>query len=230
MSSLKVCEIFGSIDGEGLFTGNLATFIRLGGCNLRCKYCDTKYSFETSQMKSMTISEIIAEVNRIGYHRVTLTGGEPLISDGVLELVSSLIENGNHVNIETNGSVRIDSLLASDSVTVTMDYKLPSSGVNESSFASRLFREDEIKKLMDKDVLKLVVGKGDFAAAEEILVKTNPRSYVYLSPVFGEIEPVELVEFAKMMSSKYRGLRFTQRMRVQVQLHKIIWKPEERGV
>ena len=88
--SLVVNEIFGSIDGEGLRTGELATFIRLAGCNLRCSYCDTDYALKANQGTEMSIDEIIAKVKDIGYRNITLTGGEPLIHKNVEKLIDEL--------------------------------------------------------------------------------------------------------------------------------------------
>ena len=103
---MKIVEIFDSIDGEGIRTGQPATFIRLAGCNLRCSYCDTAYALfgedEPCVYEEMTVDEVVKKVNP-NYRRVTLTGGEPLISPEAAELVTRLIENGVEVNIETNG-------------------------------------------------------------------------------------------------------------------------------
>ena len=131
---MKVIEIFDSIDGEGIRTGQCATFIRLAGCNLRCSYCDTVYSLfgeETPcEYTEMTVDEIISKVN-MTYKRVTLTGGEPLVHTDSAELVSKLTEIGCDVNIETNGAVDIVDFLSkvpkSDNLFFTIDYKLPSS-------------------------------------------------------------------------------------------------------
>lgn len=218
---MKVNEIFGSIDGEGLRTGELATFIRLAGCNLRCSYCDTCYALKVSDGEEMTISEILKKVKNIGYKNVTLTGGEPLIHKDVEQLILELCKNGYNVNIETNGSVPIDKYILNDSVLITMDYKLPSSDVEKTMNLNNL------KILRPTDVLKFVVGKNDIERLKEIINTYSVKSYIYLSPIFGEVKPAELVD---LMKSVHKAGSNTSKMRVQVQLHKVIWDPNERGV
>lgn len=218
---MRVNEIFKSIDGEGLRTGELTTFIRLAGCNLRCSYCDTCYALKNSNGTEMSVDEIVKKAKKMDYRNITLTGGEPLIHKDVDDLISKLCENGFYVNIETNGSVPIDKYILNKNILITMDYKVPSSGVEKSMNLSNL------EKLRENDVLKFVIGKGDFERVEQVIKNHSIKSYIYLSPVFGEIEPVELVDFMKNMHIK--GID-TSKMRVQVQLHKIIWNPNERGV
>lgn len=218
---MRVNEIFKSIDGEGLRTGELTTFIRLAGCNLRCSYCDTCYALKNSNGTEMSVDEIVKKAKKMDYRNITLTGGEPLIHKDVDSLISKLCENGFYVNIETNGSVPIDKYILNKNILITMDYKVPSSGVEKSMNLSNL------EKLRANDVLKFVIGKGDFERVEQVIKNHSIKSYIYLSPVFGEIEPVELVYFMKNMHIK--GID-TSKMRVQIQLHKIIWNPNERGV
>lgn len=218
---MKVNEIFKSIDGEGLRTGELTTFIRLAGCNLRCSYCDTCYALKNSNGTEMSVDEIVKRAKKYDYRNITLTGGEPLIHKDVDDLISKLCENGFYVNIETNGSVPIDKYILNKNILITMDYKLPSSGVEKNMNLNNL------EKLRANDVLKFVIGKDDFDKVKQIIEKYNIKSYIYLSPVFGEIEPFEIVDFMKIMHTQ--GID-TSKMRVQVQLHKIIWNPNERGV
>ena len=216
--SLLVNEIFGSIDGEGLRTGELATFIRLTGCNLRCRYCDTTYSFKEGKL--MTIEEILKQVKEIGYKNITLTGGEPLIQEESKELINQLIEKGYNVNIETNGAMDISNLI-DKSCLITLDYKTISSGMN------KFMRLDNLNKLRENDVLKFVCNKEDFEDIKNVLKKHNIKSYIYLSPIFNEIEPYELVDFLKELHKEGYN---TDKIRVQIQLHKVIWNPNERGV
>jgi len=218
--SLVVNEIFGSIDGEGLRTGELATFIRLAGCNLRCRYCDTEYSLKISDGNEMTIDEILSKVKKIGYKNITLTGGEPLIHKNIEKLIDNLIENGYKVNIETNGAVDIEKYI-SKNLILTVDFKTKSSGM------IKYMIKRNISLLRANDVLKIVCNKEDFNDIEELLKNNDIKSYIYLSPIFGEIEPSELVNFLKELHKK--GIN-TSKIRVQIQLHKIIWNPEERGV
>lgn len=212
----KVVEIFDSIDGEGQYAGCLATFIRLVGCNLRCSYCDTTYAFTGGN--EMSIDEILRKVNRLGNNHITLTGGEPLIHTNISQLVEKLCKDGYIVNIETNGAIDISDYI-NKPVTITMDYKTLSSGVNH------LMRFDNIELLRSRDVLKIVCCEDDFDDIENLVEKYNIYATIYLSPIYGKIEPAKLVEFAKQLRDKHGIFA-----RVQLQLHKIIWNPNERGV
>lgn len=215
---MKVIEIFDSIDGEGIFTGCLATFIRLAGCNLRCRYCDTTYSFTGGD--EMSIDSIIRAVKHIGNKHITLTGGEPLIHKDVAELVNRLCKADFIVNIETNGSVDIDEF-QNDSTVITMDYKTVSSGENSKMQLQR------INNLRSCDVLKIVCNEQDLKDVYDMLSICRTRAHIFISPIFNEINPEKLVEFIKLVRDN--GI-CTNDMRVQIQLHKIIWQPEARGV
>ena len=211
---MKVVEIFKSIDGEGIRVGYPVTFIRLAGCNLRCNYCDTKYSYEDEKFTEMTPQEIYNQVYKLGGKRITLTGGEPLIHKDVKVLVDLLIQKGYEVNIETNGSVDITLFLDKHTI-ITMDYKCASSDMEDKMLL------DNISKLRKQDVLKFVVSDdNDLDTVQRIY--QNTKATVYISPVFGRIEPKQIVEY--MLEHNMENCR------VQVQLHKIIWNPEERGV
>ena len=211
---MKVVEIFKSIDGEGIRVGYPVTFIRLAGCNLRCNYCDTKYSYENEKFTEMTPQEIYIQVYKLGGKRITLTGGEPLIHKDVKVLVNLLIQKGYEVNIETNGSVDITLFLDKHTI-ITMDYKCAGSGMEDKMLL------DNISKLRKQDVLKFVVSDdNDLDTVQRIY--QNTKATVYISPVFGRIEPKQIVEY--MLEHNMENCR------VQVQLHKIIWNPEERGV
>ena len=214
---MLVNEIFSSIEGEGIRTGYPATFIRLYGCNLNCSYCDTRYSCEGHDGTEMNVSEVIEKAKEAGVKKITLTGGEPLIHKNVEELVDELVNEGFEVNIETNGSVDIYPYTKKENVIITMDYKLISSGMNDK------MNERNFKYLRPQDVLKFVVGnKQDLDVMKEILEVHKPNCNIFVSPVFEQIEPVEIVDYIK--ENKLNDCR------VQLQLHKIIWEPEERGV
>lgn len=207
---LRVCEIFNSIEGEGRRAGKLAAFVRLAGCNLRCSYCDTAYAFEGGRF--MTPEAIFSAVSEMD--SVTITGGEPLTQD-IHELLFLLRDH--HVNIETNGSIRIDGYRAYRGVFFTVDYKLPSSGVQAAML------EDNFRILRPFDVLKFVVAdRRDLDEARRVFFEVRPRCLVYVSPVFGRIEPADIVAYLKAYD--------LQEWRLQLQLHKIIWSPEKRGV
>lgn len=220
---MKVVEIFGSIDGEGKRTGQLATFVRLAGCNLRCGYCDTKYSFDASKAKVMQPFQIVKECVKIGYHNVTLTGGEPLLTPEAKLLVYMLCDAGFQVNVETNGSIDLRELIEErDKYNLdcfyTVDYKCISSLMNDkmniNSFNCLSY---------DKDIVKCVVSnQEDMDNALKYLDSIDNKFNIWFSPVFGAIEPKEIVEYIK----KHKR----QDVTVQVQLHKIIWDPELRGV
>lgn len=213
-----VNEIFTSIEGEGIRAGRLCTFIRFTGCNLRCSWCDTRYAFDEG--REMSVSEILAAVPD-GAQCITITGGEPLLQDNasLTELTDALIARGAEVNFETNGSVDFTGFMK-DGTMITADYKLPSSGMTDRMDMGCLSR------LRGCDVLKFVAADdGDLKEAERALAKLNPSCHVFISPVFGRMDPERLVEWLK-------GYAFKDKMdiRIQIQLHKAIWPPDARGV
>lgn len=213
---MKVVEIFKSIDGEGIRAGFPVTFIRLAGCNLRCSYCDSNYAcdWKDEDVTEMTPEEIFKNVYQKGNKRITLTGGEPLIHEDVDSLIDILVRRGFEVNIETNGSVDIERYLQRN-ILVTMDYKCPSSNMTEQMLLENL------ELLRKQDVLKFVVGsKQDLDCCRDIIKYTDAQ--IFISPVFGKIEPKEIVE--------YMIEHDMQDCRIQLQLHKIIYDPEMRGV
>lgn len=227
---MLISEIFDSIDGEGVRAGSLCTFIRVFGCNLRCSYCDSMYAVEEKYSdippKNMSVNEIMARVNR-NYKRVTLTGGEPLLFPESIKLVDSLCEFGYEVNIETNGSCDIvafrDLVRNNENLFFTIDFKLPSS--NEM-YSMRLSNFDNLKK---NDVLKFVIGSEEDASvaaafAHNIVEKYGADApYIYCGTVFGQYELKDVIdEFMKdpLLSN----------VRFQIQMHKIIWDPDARGV
>ncbi len=222
-SKYKTAEIFTSINGEGMRAGELAVFIRLCGCNLKCSYCDTMWAnSESTPHKDMTASEIKNAVLKTGIKNVTLTGGEPLIAPYIKELLICLTEDESlNVEIETNGSVSIGEFaFIKNRPVFTIDYKLPSSGMEDN-----MCLEHNLAFIEKKDCMKFVSGcKEDLERAAEIVEKYNltERCHVILSPVFGKIDPAFIVEFMKL---KNMG-----KVRLQLQLHKFIWNPEKRGV
>ena len=214
---MLVNEIFSSIEGEGIRSGYPVTFIRLYGCNLHCSYCDTRYSCEGGDFKQMSVDEILDVVADLGFHRVTVTGGEPLIHKDVNELLMALIKAGYEVNIETNGAVYVAPYTHSAKMIITLDYKSISSGENASMWLSN------IPLLRKRDVLKFVVGsQEDLDDMRRIVIDYNPICSIYVSPIFGKIEPKEIVEYIKEHK--------LENCRVQLQMHKFIWPPQQRGV
>ncbi len=212
----KVNEIFHSIEGEGIRTGARVVFIRLYGCNLHCSYCDTRYSCEGRDYKEMTLEQILEEVDQYDCGLVTLTGGEPLLFPESKELVEALLKEGYEVNIETNGSIDITDFVIYNDVIITLDYKCKSSDMEGS------MNLHNWKRLRPTDALKFVVSnREELEEAERLCRNLRPDAQIFLSPVFGQIEAAEIVEFVK--ESKMPA-------RVQLQLHKFIWEPNKRGV
>ena len=214
--SVKVNEIFYSIEGEGIRQGYPCVFLRLAGCNLNCSYCDTGYAKHLSQGTEMSEEAVLKEVLSYDCPRVTITGGEPLLSLSE-ELLAGLWDEGVEVNIETNGSLDPRPFMMSN-VIITMDYKLPSSGMEGE------MNEDYIDELRGKDVLKFVAGSAeDLERAKEIIEDHNLSGWsnIFFSPVFGRIHPQRIATFLKENNIDAR---------LQLQIHKIIWDSNTRGV
>ncbi len=215
-----VAEHFISINGEGTRAGELAAFIRFRLCNLDCSYCDTKWANSSdSPAEYMTAEELTEWVIHSGVKNVTLTGGEPLLQRHLNILVDMLMEKGLRVEIETNGSIPVDNNEYKSRPVFTIDYKLPSSGMEEKMYP------DNFRYLTKKDTVKFVAGSNeDLLRAVEVINEYYlcDQCNVYFSPVFGKIEPVEIVNF--MIDNKLSDVR------LQLQLHKFIWDPEKRGV
>lgn len=217
-----LAERFVSINGEGQFAGKLAVFLRFPICNLRCSYCDTRWANESDcEAELISKEEILAYVKGAGVHHVTVTGGEPLLQPHMAQLLSALCALPDvQVEVETNGSVDLSPFLqAAPQVHFTMDYKLPTSGMENQMHLPNL------SLLRETDTLKFVCGSAfDLTRAKEIVDKfaLETRVPIYLSPVFGKITPADMVDFMKDKA-------MTQ-VRLQLQLHKFIWPPEQKGV
>lgn len=218
--SLPIVEIFNSIEGEGIRSGKLCTFVRTAGCNCRCIYCDTTYSYDESTVERMSCEQIIQKVEQYDCKTITLTGGEPLLHDEVVTtLIPRLLEKQYEINIETNGSIPLWLIkkVKRDKVIFTMDWKSPSSGMNNKMLY------DNLTILKEKDVLKFVVGtEEDLQEMKSIIQQNKLKCSIFVSPVFGQIELTQIVQFLK--DNKLMDVR------LQVQLHKIIWNVSERGV
>lgn len=219
--SFKVVEIFESINGEGMRAGELAVFVRMKGCNLSCNYCDTMWANEAEcEFEEMTADRIVERVKKSGIKNVTLTGGEPLLqkdADKLLKLFSD--EKDIRVEIETNGSVNLSPFLKYENTSFTMDYKLPESDME------KYMDLENFKILRKKDTLKFVASSvNDLKKAKDIIEKYDliDRVNIIFSPVFGKIELTDIVDFLK--DNKLNDVR------MQLQMHKFIWAPDERGV
>lgn len=222
MTEYNVAETFLSINGEGTHAGQLAFFIRFTGCNLNCEYCDTRWAnLPDATHTKMTAEEISGLVQKSGCKNITITGGEPLIQPGIFQLLTLLSQSGDHyIEIETNGSVPLNSFMEiSNRPSFTMDYKLSASGMEQY-----MCRENFA--LLDlRDTVKFVCGsRDDLLRAKEITetYSLTQKTNVYLSPVFGKINPAYMVDFMK----EYNLNDVT----LQLQMHKVIWNPNERGV
>lgn len=219
---LQVVEKFISINGEGRRCGQLATFIRFAGCNLNCGYCDTAWANDRKvAFDPMTAEEVYAYIKETQVTNVTLTGGEPLLQKDMGELLELLSQNPElYVEIETNGSVLLSKFSDLENPpSFTMDYKLPSSGME------RMMALENFDHLTEKDTVKFVSGSmEDLEKARELInkYKLTEKTSIFISPVFGDIELESIVDFMK--DNQMNGVN------MQVQLHKIIWDPNERGV
>jgi 7-carboxy-7-deazaguanine synthase len=212
--ALLVCETFASLMGESSFAGLPGFFIRLSGCNLRCRYCDTTYAYNHGSER--TVNSLAAEAAASGLGIVLVTGGEPLLQEDCLPLLTALVDLQFTVLLETNGSrplERVDSR-----VHRIMDLKCPGSGMHEHNYLKNL------EYLTAADELKFVVaGRGDFDWAVKIMEPYRAWEMVgvLMSPAFGVLPPRDLA--AWILAA---GLP----LRLNLQLHKYIWGPETRGV
>lgn len=221
--SYRVVEKFVSVNGEGKRSGQLAIFIRFAGCNLKCTYCDTMWANqEDVDYTIMCKEEIYDYIKSTGVKNVTLTGGEPLLQKNIYELIEFLCQDTElTVEIETNGSVDIGihTEIIKNSPKFTMDYKLASSGMEDKMYLGNF------NKLSKKDTVKFVVGSMEDLDRAKLLIDRyglTEKCSVYFSPVFGSIEAEEIVEYMKD--------NVLNKVILQLQLHKIIWSPDKKGV
>jgi len=213
--TLTVNEIYRSIQGESTWAGSPCVFVRLTFCDLRCSYCDTEYAFYEGQKQ--TLPEIVNAVATFDCPLVEITGGEPLLQKNVLPLMTMLIQNGLTVLLETSGAHDISKVDAR--VHRIMDLKTPGSGEVEKNLWSN------IDHLTLRDEVKFVMGsREDYEWSCEQLQRYNLSNRcraVLFSPIFGRIDPREIVEW--ILADKLN-------VRFQLQMHKFIWSPTQRGV
>lgn len=217
--SMNVIEIFASIDGEGKRQGSLTTFLRLHDCNIRCSYCDTLYSYgPQSTFESMSIQAVADIIEQLGNHRITITGGEPLLQEqAVIELIDELTKRNPQYdfNIETNGTI-VPSFQR-ENVWFTYDYKTPSSLAEDS------MNLDIFKMATAEDIIKFVVGSvQDLDRMDEVLKTYPTNGQIFVSPVWGNIEGAMIVDYMKAHN--------WQNVKLQLQIHKFIWDPGAKGV
>ncbi len=211
---MQITEIYKSIQGESSFAGLPCVFVRTTGCNLRCVWCDTEYAFYDG--KNMSLDEIVEKVESFNCNLVEITGGEPLLQADVPELANRLLSKDFTVLIETSGERDISVL--DTRVIKIMDIKCPGSGESEKNCWQNL------DHLTLNDELKFVLkDRQDYDWAVNVIIKYDLANRVKLlfSPVWGEIELQDLTQWI---------LKDNLNVRLQIQLHKIIWSPETKGV
>ncbi len=213
--NLTINEIYLSVQGESTWAGLPCVFVRLTFCDLRCTYCDTEYAFYEG--KKRPVDEIVAEVLATECPLVEITGGEPLLQKNVLPLMTALCEAGRTVLIETSGAHDISKI--DPRVHRIMDLKTPSSGEVARNLAAN------IDHLAERDEVKFVLGsREDYEWARERIREHGLAERVravLLSPVFGKIDPRDIVTW--MLEDKLQA-------RFQLQMHKFIWDPKKTGV
>jgi len=213
MEELSIAEIFASIQGEGSRAGLPCAFVRLAGCNLSCRYCDTEFARQGG--REMCVEEVIAEVLAFGLPLAEVTGGEPLLQEACPTLLTGLLEGGLEVLLETNGSFDLGAV--DTRVVKIVDIKCPSSGVGDA------MRWENIELLTHRDEVKFVLaGRDDYDWAREAMAswRLPDRCSVLFGPVYGELDPSTLAEW--MLADRVPA-------RLQLQLHKLIWGSGARG-
>jgi len=212
--SLKINEIYHSIQGESSYSGLPCVFVRLTYCNLRCSYCDTEYAFYEG--KDMSIKQIIKKINSYKCNLVEITGGEPLLQKNCIKLINELEKNNKKVLIETGGSLSIQNI--SKKTHIILDLKCPSSNMENKNLWANL---DYIKKT---DEIKFVVGnKADYEWTKNIIKKYDleNKCHLLISPVYDKIDNEKIINWI---------LKDNLKIRFQIQLHKEIWDKDKKGV
>ena len=209
-AKLRITEIFCSLQGESTRAGLPTVFVRLTGCPLRCAWCDTEYAFTGGE--NMALAQVLGEVAKHGTRTVCVTGGEPLAQKNCLPLLEALADAGYSVSLETSGALDISSV--DPRVSKIMDLKAPDSGESDKN------RWENLAQLTPHDEIKLVLASGrDYEWAREALRSRRLDAIcpVLMSPVTGSLDPQLLAEWI---------LRDRLPVRMQVQLHKVIWGGE----
>ena len=212
---LTVNEIFHSIQGESTRAGDRCVFVRLTACDLRCSWCDTPYAFHEG--RKMSVDDVMSAVEAYGCPLVEITGGEPLLQEGVYDLMDRLLADGHTVLLETGGHRPIDRVPAQ--VVKIVDVKCPGSGEADKNHWANL------ERLAPHDEVKFVVlDRADYEFARDVVTRTQLPSRaaaILFSPVHGVLDPKTLSEWV---------IADRLPVRVQLQLHKLIWSPTTRGV
>lgn len=214
-TTLKVSEIFYSIQGESRYAGYPCLFIRLSGCNLRCAYCDARYTYEEAG-QTMTVAAILEEVRKTPEVIVELTGGEPLLQEGIYLLLDRLLADGRTVLLETNGS--LDLRRVPPEVVRIMDLKCPDSKMHDKMDLANL------NHLRPVDEIKFVLSsRRDYQWAREMIQthRLTEKAHVTCSPVTASLPATDLGQW--LMDDRLP-------CRLQLQLHTILWPGQSRGV
>ena len=213
MNTLNIYEVFSSIQGESSHAGRPCFFIRLAGCNLRCSYCDTSKAWLHEAGKKMTIESLVKMAEESGISLVEITGGEPMLQAAVPELCRQLLAKRFEVLMETNGSQPLNTLPAG--VKRIIDWKTPSSGESEQMF------EENFRNLRPYDEVKFVIADFDYAVNVMKRFQLDTGATVLFAPVFGKMNPDKLVE---------KILKHNLPVRLNLQIHKLIWGADAEGV
>lgn len=214
--TLRINEVYASVQGESTWAGLPCVFVRLARCNLRCRWCDTTYSFYGGEKR--TLASILEEVEDFGIGLVEITGGEPLAQVECNDFAAELVARGHTVLIETSGSLPIDTL--PPEVIRIMDLKCPGSGESKKNHWPNI---DYLRA--DRDEVKFVIAsRDDYEWSRDVVRRytlDQRCKAVLFSPVFGEVDPKDIVDW---ILADHLPVRF------QLQMHKFIWPPDERGV
>jgi 7-carboxy-7-deazaguanine synthase len=212
--SLVVHEIYRSVQGESTFAGLPCVFVRLTACHLRCGYCDTPHAFQ--QGETMPLGDVVSRALELGDALIEITGGEPLLQPEVYPLMARLADAGKTVLLETSGA--IDTSQVDPRVHVILDLKTPGSGEVEANVWSN------VDRLKATDEVKFVIcDRADFEWSVEQVRRfaLTERCPVLFSPAFGSLTPTDLAAWV---------LEARLPVRLQIQLHKVLWDPSARGV
>jgi 7-carboxy-7-deazaguanine synthase len=214
-AEVRLTEVYPSVQGESTWVGLPCVFVRLTGCNLRCTWCDSTYTFTGGVRRS--IVDIVDEVVATGIPLVEVTGGEPLVQKSAIPLMQALLDRGLTVLLETSGSRDITHV--PDGVHIILDFKPPDSGEARANLWAN------VPLLREKDEVKFVIAsRGDYewarAATREHQLDRRVRAVLF-SPVWGKVDPKDLVAW---ILADHLPVRF------QIQVHKYVWPPEQRGV
>lgn len=211
---LTITEIFAGIQGETSYSGLPFAFVRLSGCNLRCRYCDTAYAYDSG--REFPLEEVVSRISAFGLSRVCVTGGEPMLQEEAPALVKELLDRGHRVLVETNGTVPLSSL--DPRAVKIMDVKCPASGEHGKMLWSNF------RHLGERDEVKFVITTAeDYRYAKDMLSRYRGGTGwgVLFSPAFGFLAPETLAGWI---------LEDALDVRFQLQIHKFVWGPDRRGV